>query len=170
MGKDRFLQEEETLMSKARGLLDEAYQKIRNMAHLEDAASKSSGYWVDRVCEFADNVSESSNFTIDVQSHGDASFENADIENDLRTMVNELITNVIKHANATEVSIDITRGDDFLSILVEDNGVGFDTAILNDNKGMGLYRIRKKIENMQGKLTIDSNPNRGTTLIIDIPV
>jgi signal transduction histidine kinase len=170
VGKDRFLQEEETLMSKARGLLDEAYQKIRNMAHLEDSASNSSGYWVDRVCEFADNVSESSNFTIDVQSHGDASFENADIENDLRTMVNELITNVIKHANATEVSIDITRGDDFLSILVEDNGVGFDTAILNDNKGIGLYRIRKKIENMQGKLTIDSNLNRGTTLIIDIPL
>lgn len=170
VGKDRFLQEEETLMSKARGLLDEAYQKIRNMAHLEDSASKSSGYWVDRVCEFADNVSESSSFTIDVQSHGDASFENADIENDLRTMVNELITNVIKHANATEVSIDITRGEDFLSILVEDNGVGFDTAVLNDNKGMGLYRTRKKIENMQGKLTIDSNPNRGTTLIIDIPV
>lgn len=168
--KDRFLQEEETLMTKARELLDQAYQKIRNMAHLEDAASKNSGYWVDRICDYADNVSESSNLTVDVQSHGDTSFEDPEIENDLRSIVNELITNTIKHANATEVSIDITRRENLLSIMVEDNGIGFDSAILENNKGMGIYRIKKKIESLGGKFHIDTAPKRGTTLIIDIPI
>lgn len=168
--KDRFLQEEKTLMSKARELLDEAYQKIRNMAHLEDAASKNSGYWIDRICDYADNVSESSNLTVDVQSHGDTSFDDPEIENDLRSIVNELITNTIKHANATEVSIDITRRENLLSIMVEDNGIGFDLSILENNKGMGIYRIEKKIESLGGKFHIDTALNRGTTLIIDIPI
>ncbi|WP_430412134.1 tetratricopeptide repeat-containing sensor histidine kinase [Kordia sp.] len=170
MSKDRFLQEENNLMSKARELLEEAYQKIRNMARIENAASDPSEYWIDAVRNFAFNVTESNDLNIEINTYGLEDFINTTLEDDLRRMVIELITNIIKHANAKEVSIEIMHRNNLLNIIVEDDGEGFEITITKEKKGMGLYGIEKKVNELNGKLTIDSKINKGTTIIIDIPV
>jgi signal transduction histidine kinase len=55
-------------------------------------------------------------------------------------------------------------------MLVEDNGKGFDFTSLRSDQGMGLYSIRKRVENLNGELTVDSHKDKGTTIIIDIPL
>lgn len=168
--KDRFLLEEENLMVTTKKLLDEVYQKIRNMAHLEDSASKNIGYWVDIIKDFAAIISESNQLSIEVKNHIVKDIDNVSIETELRRMTTELITNVVKHAQATEVSVDIAISEDTVTIIVEDNGKGFDKTQLGNQKGLGLYSIHKKIDELKGKLTIESIPDQGTTFIIEIPI
>lgn len=84
-------------------------------------------------------------------------------------IVQELFTNTLKHARATTVRIEVTEiEDDYLSIIFEDNGAGFDTT--QTPTGMGLQNIKARIERFQGILTIDANAQRGTTVIIEIPL
>jgi signal transduction histidine kinase len=168
--KDRFLEEEENLISTARNLLDEVYQKVRNIAHIEDSASNRSEYWIDSIRDFANNVTEASKLNIDINTYGLEDFINVSLENDLRRIVVELITNVLKYAKAKEVSVEIIQRDKIINILVEDDGKGFDTKDLNKVKGIGLKNIKKKVEELKGILSIDSLIDKGTTVIIEIPV
>ena len=55
--------------------------------------------------------------------------------------------------------------------MVEDNGIGFNPKQLTKTKkGMGLSSIDKRIEHLNGKMTIESEPDQGTTIIIDVPI
>lgn len=85
--------------------------------------------------------------------------------------VQELATNIIKHARATEAHIQLTHHDDNINIIIEDNGIGFDpekAQIAAD--GMGLDTIRRKINQLGGTIEIDSTQGKGTSIIIDIPI
>jgi signal transduction histidine kinase len=167
--KEHYLKEEELLVTKARTLLDKAYQKMRNIAHIEYAASKTS-YWLDAIKDFASTVTEFNQLSIEINTFGLEDFVDVALEKDLRRIVIELITNILKHAKATEVSIEIVKRNSLLNIVIEDNGVGFDTAQLETTQGIGLNSIHQKIQQLKGEFKVDSQENRGTTIIIEIPV
>ena len=78
---------------------------------------------------------------------------------DIIMTTKELITNVIKHSNASEISIDVSLIDNFINIIVQDNGVG-----INKNKkwGQGLKSIQNRAILHEGSFDIDSNAS-GTT-------
>lgn len=87
-------------------------------------------------------------------------------------IVNELIQNVIKHAKATEVSIEITQLKRKYYISVRDNGSGFDRnnrKITSKTGGFGLLSIKERIENFKGHFFIHSEPGKGTLAKIEIP-
>lgn len=87
-------------------------------------------------------------------------------------IVNELIQNVIKHAKATEVSIEITQVKRKYYISVRDNGTGFDSnnrKIISRTGGFGLLSIKERIENFKGHFFIHSEPGKGTLAKIEIP-
>ena len=83
-------------------------------------------------------------------------------------IIKELVTNVLKHAHATEVIINVSLTDQILSITVEDDGIGFNTDTLT-NKGVGLGSIQKRIDNLEGLLDIKSSAN-GTSIYIEFLV
>ncbi|WP_298510919.1 ATP-binding protein [uncultured Kordia sp.] len=162
--------EEDKLMKKANELLDEAYQKVRNIAHVKDASSNISDGLVVAITNFAKKVSESENLIVEVLHHGMNQPLEPETEKDLRRITTELITNAMNHAKATEIEIDINCDEEILSIVVEDNGIGFDPSKIDTTKKLGLYGIQKKVEVMKGKITIDSSAKSGTTVIIEIPM
>ncbi|WP_272973980.1 sensor histidine kinase, partial [Croceibacter atlanticus] len=84
-------------------------------------------------------------------------------------IIQELVTNIIKHANASEASITLTQHDDDLNIIVEDNGKGFNLSAI-DKQGLGLSSIEKRVNFLHGDINIDSTVGKGTTIIIDIPL
>jgi signal transduction histidine kinase len=77
----------------------------------------------------------------------------------------ELITNVLKHSKSSEAVIQFSFGSTHIELISEDNGVGFGSSL---NEGMGLKNIRKRTEQMQGSMHIDSIPGN-TTIILTIP-
>jgi signal transduction histidine kinase len=117
----------------------------------------------------ADKVSASNTIKIEVLDHGlDHRLENS-LELTLFRVIQELITNVIKHTEATEVAIHITNHENSINIMVGDNGKGFDPyQITKTNAGMDISSIDKRVEHLEGQLTIESEKNKGTTVIIDI--
>ncbi|MEM1338421.1 MAG: ATP-binding protein [Bacteroidota bacterium] len=168
--KDRFLQEEEKLVSRAKILLDEAYQKIRNIAQIEDAASNNSEGLITSIENFADKISKNENLSVEVNHYGlDDSLDEIK-QSDLRRFTIELIANAVKHAMAKEISVDITQRKRSINIIVEDNGKGFDIYVLDQNQGLGLRTIKRKIEKMGGEFTLESIEGKGTTIILEIPL
>lgn len=83
-------------------------------------------------------------------------------------IVQELVSNALKHARPTELSIALTRTPEGLSVLVSDNGTGFDPR--EAKNGIGLDNARSRIRELGGTMQIDSTPKHGTTVDISIPV
>jgi two-component system sensor histidine kinase DegS len=80
--------------------------------------------------------------------------------------------NVIKHAKASLIELEISSGGEFYSIIVRDNGVGFkkdEKPKLRTDGGFGLMSIYERIDNMNGKFEIESKPKGGTEAKIIIP-
>lgn len=86
-------------------------------------------------------------------------------------IVQELLNNLLKHAQATEACLQFVQHEQELLLTFEDNGRGFDVAsALRQQSGIGLSNLRYRVEDaLQGKLHIDSSPGRGTTISIEIP-
>lgn len=79
----------------------------------------------------------------------------------------ELVSNVIKHAQATEAEVQLTKHSDYLNIVVTDNGIGLDTH--KKPTGIGLRNIQERLQKVKGAFSIDSSP-QGTSVNIDIPL
>nr|WP_321222367.1 sensor histidine kinase [uncultured Psychroserpens sp.] len=159
------------LYNKTNELIDEAYHKIRTVAHAKNSGLIAKQGLLKAVHEMADKISVSNKITIDIIDHGlENRLENS-LELTLFRIIQELITNVIKHANATEVTLHITNHVDSLNLMVEDNGKGFNPSqITIKSRGMGISSIDKRVEHLNGTMTIESATNQGTTIIIDIPI
>lgn len=82
-------------------------------------------------------------------------------------IIQESTQNIIKHANATYVSISLLL-DSEISILIQDNGIGFDTK--KKQNGIGLQNIKDRLQSINGTLYIDSQLKKGTTININIPI
>ncbi|MCP3929249.1 MAG: tetratricopeptide repeat protein [Bacteroidetes bacterium] len=84
--------------------------------------------------------------------------------------IDELLNNILKHAHATEITLQITELEDQLNIIVEDNGRGFDYDPANPNYGMGLNNIQARVKHLGGSFEIDSSAGNGTSVILNIPL
>jgi signal transduction histidine kinase len=80
----------------------------------------------------------------------------------------ESLNNVVKHAEATKVHVEIGCDGEHLTLLIEDNGKGFDVNAFSP--GMGLKNIRSRAEDLDGRMEVTSQPGAGTQIIIEIPM
>ena len=86
-------------------------------------------------------------------------------------VIQEALTNVRKHSGAKNAVVHITADDEATSIVIEDDGRGFDLGgTLLDRDGFGLHSMRERMELIGGTLSIDSAPGRGTRVIARVPV
>jgi len=85
-------------------------------------------------------------------------------------IIQELINNIIKHAAATRAVVQLNKAGDKLLITVEDDGKGFDTQLLKHSNGIGWANIYSRIDYLDGKLDIHSEPNNGTSVNIEIKI
>jgi two-component system, NarL family, sensor histidine kinase DevS len=93
----------------------------------------------------------------------------SELETALYRIVQEALTNVMKHARARNVSIVLTRRSGAISVLVEDDGVGFDAEAAGET-GLGLLGMRERLALASGTLTVESSPGAGTTIVAEVPL
>jgi len=82
----------------------------------------------------------------------------------------ELLTNVARHAHATEVSASLYTGNGQLHLAVTDNGKGFDVENKGNKKTLGLLGIKERTLLMEGKYEITSKPGHGTAVVVSVPL
>ena len=90
-----------------------------------------------------------------------------EIESAVYRLVQEGLTNVIKHAGAERVSVEVMEEDDFVTVAVRDDGVGFDPD--QHTEGFGLVGMHERADLVGGSISIDSEPGRGTTVKARVP-
>ena len=96
------------------------------------------------------------------------------VETTLYRVVQEAVTNVVKHANATTVGVILRADCDEVTLIFEDDGQGFRSADpdggAESSSGLGLLGMRERLSTVGGRLEIESAPGRGATLIIRAPL
>jgi two-component system sensor histidine kinase UhpB len=96
----------------------------------------------------------------------------AHVENALFRIAQESLTNVAKHAQATNVTIQVELGSKFLRQTISDNGIGFDpaTASGGTDRGWGLLTMSERAQALGGMCHVDSIPGRGTQVVVEVPL
>lgn len=117
----------------------------------------------------AETVAERSGLKVRVQTFGVEARLPRNVETILYRIVQEALTNVVRHAGASRVDVVLTTRDDKVVVMVEDNGVGFDPAETMESEHIGLLGMRERAETLGGSLTIESGPGKGTTIVAEVP-
>ena len=112
---------------------------------------------------------ENSELAVELSVYPPKALENVRFESKhtLYRMLQEVFSNVARHANASTLSIAFTKHESYLSVMIEDNGVGFDPA--TSETGIGLANIKERVRTLQGKITINSTRNMGTAIELELP-
>ena len=96
------------------------------------------------------------------------------VEINLYRITQEAINNAIKYAESTLILVTISHSEKILSITIDDNGKGFDKKLLkpkpDKNGGMGLTFMQERIKYINGRLFINSSPQKGTKVTLNIPL
>jgi two-component system, NarL family, sensor histidine kinase DevS len=113
--------------------------------------------------------SESSGISVDVETRlGDDRLP-SDVETTVYRIVQEALTNVVKHAAANRVSVLVVRRESVVAAVVEDDGRGFDPDAARDDS-LGLDGMRERVELHEGRMIVESSPGAGTTIQIEVPL
>ncbi|NOQ71556.1 MAG: tetratricopeptide repeat protein [Crocinitomix sp.] len=166
---DEIKSENRDLFDKVNGMLSEAVQDVRRISH-DLASGRISKLGLKGALEDLATILNTAK-KMEVDFFMDDSLPEFDKkkEQEIYTIIQEIISNTLKHANAQTVELQLNRNDKMLNILYEDNGIGFvlDNARLN---GLGLTGINNRVEKLGGTVNYDSVIGRGTIIIINIPL
>lgn len=152
---------------KAESMVDDACKTVREISHdlmpgvLEEQGLNSA---IEKLCKDLSNNDSTFYFYF----LGEEKELNDVIQPTIYRIVQELLKNSIKHAEASEVIVQISIDEKMLTLEVEDDGKGFDTALHND--GIGLKNIRSRTEFLKGTFNIESTPKQGSTFTIQVPL
>jgi signal transduction histidine kinase len=110
----------------------------------------------------------------DIQPEQDIKLESASLSKNLEVAVfritQEIINNVLKHAQASHFNIKLYNSRHYLQLQIEDNGIGFHIPSLQEKRGKGLTNIKERINLLNGSFSIHTSPGKGCLIEIKIPI
>jgi signal transduction histidine kinase len=113
--------------------------------------------------------SEATAISVELEAQLGESRLPAEVETTLYRIIQEALTNVVKHAEAKSVSVLLVRRESAVTAVIEDDGRGFDPTNTRED-GLGLLGMRERVELHDGQLKIEASPEAGTTLVIEMPL
>jgi len=122
----------------------------------------------DALRALAETLAREDGVSIDVQVQGAVEELPGRIEAGVYRIAQEALNNAARHSGAKRVAVSLSRSDDRLRLTVEDDGQGFEPGAATT--GFGLIGMRERARLLGGTLEVDSLPNRGTRILLDIPV
>lgn len=117
----------------------------------------------------AEQLIEGSDITLKFETRGGAHRLSEIVEENLLRLAQEALTNIAKHARATQVAIELEFAPDATRLRIADNGVGFDEAAAPRDGHFGLIGMRERGKRIGAKLAIHSAVGRGTTIAVAVP-
>jgi len=155
----------------ANKLLDEACQEVREISHNMMPGTLLKYGLVPAIQDMCSKIQQKDKLRVDFHTFN---MENERMEEHIEItiyrLVQEGLGNILKHANATEAIIQLTKEEDTLHLTIEDNGTGFNVSEAREKGGMGLRNLDSRVKYLDGKLDIHSEIGKGTSITIDIPV
>ena len=158
------LQSEMQVMTTA---ANESYDLIRGTLAILQSGESSDQFRV--FSRYAEQIEERSSIKVEFSIHGDPRSLSARRMRQLFYIFREALTNIEKHAQADQVSIRIVWDQDCLSLVVSDDGGGFDPLNVQYGSHYGLKFMRERAELLNGSLDVQSAVGSGTKLVVQVP-
>ena len=157
------------MLGHSQELIDKACEDLRFIAHDLMPADFSNTQLNIAIKEVVSKLNISTDIKFNYIFAGEYKFLDKKIELNIYRILNELVHNIKKHSNAKTATIQLIYHDDFLQLMVEDDGSGFKTtsAVLNVD-GIGLKNIQARIDYINGKIYFDSG-SQGSTITCNVP-
>ncbi len=147
----------------------ETLQNVRRLAvELRPSALDDFGL-VPALERLAEAFGEQSGIKVDIQANLDSARLPEEIETALYRIVQEALTNVAKHAAAKRVSVVVTRRENAVMAVIEDDGQGFGAGG-GSGGGLGLVGMKERVGLLGGRLAIESTEGAGTTVVAEVPM
>jgi len=157
------------MLKKANKLLKDASKEVRQISHNMMPGVLSKFGLQEAIEDIFEDVEEAGDMKVELDiALGDERLaENTEIM--IYRIVQEMLNNTLKHAQASAISMLLTKKDNNLIIEYKDNGIGFDETKLPKNKNLGLLGIRTRVEYLGGTVDMKSEPGKGISYKIIIP-
>jgi signal transduction histidine kinase len=158
-------------LQKIADFLDETAIEVRNISHnlipeiLNFGLVKAIEGMADRI-----NSTESVkvNFTVDESKKKISLSKQTELS--LYRIVQEILSNILRHSQTDCISMELKTFDNFVQLNIKDNGVGFESEKIDDSQGLGWKNIFARIKLINGEIKIQSEKNKGTHFLINIPI
>ena len=159
-----------TVFERSLDMLDTSIKELRRVAHNMMPEMLTKFGLDEALKEYFNSLNTANLLAVNYQSVGMSNRLDSNTEIIIYRIIQELMNNILKHAAASQVFVQLIKDNNRLNIVVEDNGKGFDTAILENNKGAGWANIRSRVEYLKGQLDIHSEAGKGTLVNIEFNV
>lgn len=171
IGKNVQFNDRETALSfdKTMSLVDESCKEVRAISHQMMPNTLLKYGLSAAVRDFINNI-DARLLKVNLEVSGLNERLDSNTETVLYRVLQETVNNVIKHAGATKLDIQLSKEEDGITATIEDNGKGFDSALALQKDGIGLTNIRKRVEFLKGNVEFDSTPGRGTVVSVWVPI
>ncbi|AEA42421.1 tetratricopeptide repeat-containing sensor histidine kinase [Fluviicola taffensis] len=151
-------------------LVDDSCNDLRTISrNLVNIRVNETGL-IDSIAALCNNITENTALRVAFQSEKEPLLSNVTSRKDILATISLLIHNILCHSEATEAEVILEGSEEQLSIIVRDNGIGFDQNTLKHAEGIGLQNARERIEAMQGTIKVLSEKGNGTTIFIQLPI
>jgi signal transduction histidine kinase len=162
--------ENKEIIERASKLLEQASGDVRKISHnmMPGLLTKFGLY--EAVDDLFDKVSETEGITVrtDIPEDAERLPENSEIM--LYRIIQELVNNTLKHAEAKKIEIQMQLLPDHLDIIYSDDGRGFNVEEKVESKSIGLSSIQSRVNFLNGKLQVSSSPGKGVSYSIKVPL
>jgi len=120
------------------------------------------------VSELSDTISSQSLLSVHFNSYSFPKKLDNNVATQLYRVTQEAFNNIVKHASAQNVFVQLMGHENTITLSIEDDGIGFNSK--TNSSGIGLKNMASRIEQIGGSISIDSQLNKGTTILITVPV
>ncbi|MFS4416944.1 ATP-binding protein [Maribacter sp. 2307ULW6-5] len=151
------------------GQVNDTYEQVRNISHNLMPKKFKENSFTHLLQHYLDNLDtavEQNIHFVPYPKKAINALEEA-LKVDIFRVIQELLTNALKYAEAQQIDIYLNRHEDQLQLICEDNGKGFDPAVTG---GIGLENIKRRLAEIKGQMHVDTAPGRGTAITIEIPL
>ena len=150
-------------------MIDTSIKELRRVAHNMMPEMLVKFGLDEALKEYCNAINGAKLMTIKYQSFGMESRIDGSAEIIIYRIVQEVLSNMVKHARASHIEVEAARNGDGFNLTIKDNGKGFDTNQINRSKGLGWKNIAARVNMLDGKMEVRSELLTGTQIEIIIP-
>jgi two-component system NarL family sensor kinase len=158
------------VLERSLDMIDTSIKELRRVAY-NMMPEMLTRFGLDEVLkDYCNTINATQLVSVKYHSHGMETRLDKSTEIIIYRIIQELLNNILKHASASEAFVNLVRERDRLSVVVEDNGRGYDTTLPGNNKGSGWTNIRARVGYLKGQVDVHSAAGKGTLVNMEFKI
>jgi two-component system NarL family sensor kinase len=163
-------EEHARIFSSSLNQLDNAMNEMRRVAHNMMPESLIKFGLTQAIQNICDVLNESGKIIVRFETHHISERLSSDQEITLYRITQELVNNALKHAEAKNIFIQMSKHENNVTLEIEDDGRGFEVTNIETSNGSGYANLKHRVNYLRGTMNLQSNPGKGTSVIIEFPI